>query len=71
MTTIRRHLKLMMWNAQTLRRNDVEFKQFLHQNQPHIVSVSETRLSPQDRFSVPGYTVYRKDRNRAGGGGGS
>ena len=37
-------------------------------NNLDIAAISETMLAPKHRFSLPGYRVYRVDRNQFGGG---
>jgi hypothetical protein len=33
-----------------------------------IAALNETKLLPKNTFSIPGYSVYRLDRNKFGGG---
>ena len=38
-------------------------------NEFDILSINETNLKPQQSFSLPGYNIYRNDReNKLGGG---
>lgn len=46
------NLNIMMWNAQTIKGNVVKFKQFLHDNKLHLISLSETGLALEDRFLI-------------------
>jgi hypothetical protein len=45
-----------------------ELELFLNVNKIDVATISETKLLPKYRFSIPGYTVYRLDRNQFGGG---
>jgi hypothetical protein len=45
-----------------------ELDLFLHVNKIDIAATSETKPSPNRRFSIPGYTAVRLDRNQFGGG---
>lgn len=47
----------------------VELKSFLTKYRPHLVLLSETKLSSRHRISLPNYNVYRNDRDSDGGGG--
>jgi hypothetical protein len=40
---------------------------FLNVNNIDIAAISETKLLPKHRFSIPGYKIYRIDRNQFGG----
>lgn len=56
-------LKLMYWNANSLRNKIIEFYDFLSTNNIHIACVSETYLKPDYHLhSHPDYYMYRLDR---------
>ena len=43
----------------------------LHHDLIHILCISESKIDtsfPSDQFQIPGYKLYREDRNDAGGG---
>ena len=58
----------MAWNANSVSNKKAELDLFLNVNKIDIAAISETKLLPKTRFTMPGYTVYRKDRNQFGGG---
>ena len=60
-----------LFNARSLVRNLSDFNLFVSLSKPALISVCETWLTDQltDTFICPkGYTVFRKDRLRRGGG---
>lgn len=58
-----RVLKLMYWNANSIRNKIIEFYDFLSSNDIHIACVSETHLKPEHNLhSHPDYLMYRLDR---------
>lgn len=59
---------ILNWNANGIRRRKPEFRLFLQTHKFPLVALTETHLSPQDSLNIPGYKIYRKDRNRQGGG---
>lgn len=63
-------LKIMIWNAQGIRKKSHEFFYFLHKNSIDIALVSETRLSSGLSCSHPNYCTYRLDRKDHFPGGG-
>ena len=62
------NLRVMAWNANSVTNKKAELDMFLRINKIDIAAVSETKLSPNRRFSIPGYTTVRMDRNQFGGG---
>lgn len=63
-----RKIKFVSWNARSLRNKNIELIDFLNTNKPHFVNISETHFNNKDKFTVPGYTIYRKDKEGDGGG---
>ena len=63
-------LKMMMWNAQSVRPKFREFFALISRLNVLISLVSETHLTSNDRFSHPDFRTYRLDRSdgRRGGG---
>jgi len=45
-----------------------ELELFLCTNNIDVAAISETKLHPKRRFTIPGFKVYRPDRNQFGGG---
>ena len=65
---ISHNLHITAWNANSMTNKKAELDMFLRINKIDIAAVSETKLSPNRRFSNPGYTTVRTDRNKFGGG---
>jgi len=65
---ITRNQRILTWNANSVVGKKAELQLFLQANNIDVAAVSETKLQPKNRFSIPGYKVYRLDRNRFGGG---
>lgn len=63
-------LRIMYWNARSIRNKIVEFYHYLTTNDIQIACLSETFLKPSDHLlSHPDFRIYRLDRpNEAGGG---
>ena len=64
-------LKLVSWNANSLKAHREEFEKFIEnqQQKPDLICVQETFLKPSDVFDLSGYSIIRKDRleKKAGG----
>jgi exonuclease III len=58
----------MAWNANSVTSKKRELEFFLYTNKIDIAAISETKMSTKNRFSINGYSVYRQDRNKFGGG---
>lgn len=65
-----RSLGVIFWNARSLYKNLSEFKNFLCDENPHIVGVCETWLKGKYNPKFSEYNLVRKDRatGRSGGG---
>lgn len=63
-------LNILNWNANGLKDKRSSFIVFLAQNRIDIACVTETHLISTEKFKIPGYLVYRFDRDtpRASGG---
>ena len=68
-------LRLLQWNADGIASKKVELIKYLHETQPDLVAIQESKLKASDDFSIPGYHVLRGDRRQgrrvdtlAGGG---
>ena len=61
-------LVLLVWNCYSINSNLIEFKNYIYNNKPHIICLTETWLKLIDKFKIPGYKIYRKDRFGNGGG---
>lgn len=63
-------LRIMYWNARSIRNKIVEFYHYVTTNDVQIACVSETWLKPNDHLlSHPDYDIYRLDRDSEVGGG--
>jgi exonuclease III len=59
---------VMQWNTNSIQLRKHELEHFLHSNRIDIAALCETKLTPHKRFTLPGYVIYRRDRNQHGGG---
>ncbi|EFA13538.1 putative RNA-directed DNA polymerase from transposon X-element-like Protein [Tribolium castaneum] len=61
----------VIWNANSVKQKIDELIAFLHSNNVDILAISETKLTPNDRFYIQNYNIIRQDRvdgtNAAGG----
>ena len=61
----------MHWNANSINKQNqpiVELELYIKQNNIHIVSINETKLTESDSISINNYKIIRKDRTYNGGG---
>lgn len=66
---IKHNMKILFWNAQSIRNKKHEFLQLLQDNRIHVALINETHLNTNDKFTLRNYKVHRSDRvNRRGGG---
>lgn len=63
-------LNILNWNANGLKQKRSSFIVFLAQNNVDIACITETHLISTEKFTIPGYLVYRSDRDapKASGG---
>ena len=68
-------VRLLQWNADGVASKKVELTKYLHDTQPDLVAIQESKLRDGDEFTMSGYHVIRADRRRgrrddtqAGGG---
>lgn len=61
-------LNICYWNADSINNKKLEFAHFLHVHKIAVAMLQETFLSPHNKLSFKGYTIYRNDRQGAGGG---
>ena len=52
---------VIQWNCQGLRSKKDEPLDMINDQEPYAVALQETKLWHNARFSVPNYTLYRKD----------
>lgn len=59
-------LKVICWNAHSLRNKFTELSILVNRLSIDILLISETWLTHDTRFDIPGFTTYRSDRVRGG-----
>lgn len=62
-------LNIANWTANGLMHNKNELRAYLLTQNIDIAITTETHLRPSDRFKIPNYYTYRKDRKDRQGGG--
>ena len=63
-------IKILNWNARSLKANENELFNFLTVNNVHIAIITETFLKPNIKLKYdPNYVVHRYDRIQGSGGG--
>ena len=64
-----KNLKILQWNANGLSNKIDELNVLATDKDVDIVAISETKLTKSKQVYMPGWSIYRKDRNdRLGGG---
>ena len=63
-------LNIVHWNANGIRRNLSEIRQFILDHNVDILLLNETRLNSNVKFNILGYDSVRKDRVDGSSGGG-
>lgn len=63
-------VKLLNWNARSVRAHREELKQRVFVENYDIVCIQESFLKPSDNFEIPGYSSIRSDRKTLTCGGG-
>lgn len=61
-------LKIVTWNANSIKNKLKEFKNFLYENDYDIAGICETKTDKNYKMNIPGYKVYINSRNNRGGG---
>ena len=61
-------LKVVTWNANSIKNKLNELKDFLYINKYDIVGICETKIDDKFVLKIPGYTVYNCNGNKFGGG---
>lgn len=59
------------WNANGLQNKRSTFIEFLERHNVNIACICETHFVPHKPFKIPGYTIYRQDRDCAIASGGT
>lgn len=69
--TMVKELRLLNWNANGLRNIRYELLIYLQRKETDVACITEMHLTPESRFFLSGYTIYREDRtscNKSSGG---
>ena len=56
------------WNACGLRQNTIELRHYIESENIDIMTINETKLTPDITIKIKNYTVLRRDRTAHGGG---
>jgi exonuclease III len=59
---------MVQWNANSIVQRKHELEDFLTSNRIDVAAICETKLTPRRKLKIPGYSIYRQDRNAHGGG---
>ena len=59
------NLNIAHWNANGLKHKIKELAHFLNEHDIHVISLCETKLTPNNRIYIPGYNHVRCDRANA------
>jgi len=54
-------LSILLWNANGITHNKNELQYLLYNNKINIALITETHLTPNKHFNIPGYTIHRTD----------
>uniref|UniRef100_V5GNF3 Putative RNA-directed DNA polymerase from transposon X-element n=1 Tax=Anoplophora glabripennis TaxID=217634 RepID=V5GNF3_ANOGL len=61
-------LRIASWNVDGFRGRKIELKELLPRLDVDVMAIQETKVEDAHTVRIPGYLVYRRDRNRHGGG---
>ena len=62
------NLKIIQWNARSINANIESLEKIIYSLDIDIVILSETWLKKTEIYRVPGYFIYREDRENGYGG---
>lgn len=65
------NIKILNWNSDGIRTKKSLLKDFLSRHKIDIACLTETHLTERENFSMPGYSVYRFNRNSITASGGA
>lgn len=63
-----KNIKIVTWNANSVKSKVHELVHFIQNHKYDIVGICETKVDDKYKINIPGYSVYRNDRNSRGGG---
>lgn len=68
MTATKNSLKVVTWNANSIKSKIPEFSNFITQNDYDIAGICETKLDKSSNLNFSGFKTYCCNRNSRGGG---
>ena len=68
-STVSDALRLLNWNARSIRAKKIELEDFLRSQSIDVGIITETRLNSNISFSIAGFTTIRLDRSGSSRGG--
>jgi endonuclease/exonuclease/phosphatase family metal-dependent hydrolase len=63
-----RFIKILSWNCAGIKNKLREFQNFVYAGSYDVVALQETHLHQLDKLFLFNYKIYRRDRDRRGGG---
>ena len=60
--------KFITWNANSIKNKIHELEIVINELKVDVIGLCETKLNSQYKLKVPGFKVYRADRNSSSGG---
>ena len=60
-------IRISTFNANSLNGQKLELAEFLKDEKIDAILIQETRLKPNAKFKIPGFTTHRTDRAAKGG----
>ena len=69
MGKILKELKFIHINIHGIKTSRTELELLITDLQPHILTINETNLKPNDQLSFPNYNAIKKNRRNGRGGG--
>ena len=64
-----KELNIIHINIQGLKSSKTELEYLIHERRPHIITLNETHLKSNQKFTIQNYCIIRKDRRDRQGGG--
>ena len=59
---------ILQWNINSLKSKITQLQCLMHEYQPSIMALQETKLPPSIAYNIKKYNAYNKNRNADGGG---
>ena len=61
-------IKFLSWNSNSIKNKFMELANYIYLNKIDVIGLNETKLDKNIKLQIPGYSIYRNDRNCNGGG---